>query len=189
MDSINHGWKISTYKIFHKFPKSKTWIFDTLRLLTPYTAFTLHLQWFTEHLHCIRHYKMMKIYGRFGRTCIGYMSDFTFTDWVTSLWLFTFMHWRRNGNPLQCSCLENPRDEGALVGCCLWAARSQTWLKRLSSSSSIGYIQILQHFIYGTWVSMDFDICTGPGTKSLWIPRTSVQTLKGCQRTANTIIL
>ena len=31
-------------------------------------------------------------------------------DWATSLSLFTFMHWRRNGNPLQCSCLENPRD-------------------------------------------------------------------------------
>ena len=29
--------------------------------------------------------------------------------------LFTFLHWRsaRNGNPLQCSCLENPRDCGA----------------------------------------------------------------------------
>ena len=25
-----------------------------------------------------------------------------------------------NGNPLQCSCLENPRDGGALVGCRLW---------------------------------------------------------------------
>ena len=25
-----------------------------------------------------------------------------------------------NGNPLQCSCLENPRDRGALAGCCLW---------------------------------------------------------------------
>ena len=25
-----------------------------------------------------------------------------------------------NGNPLQCSCLENPRDEGSLVGCCVW---------------------------------------------------------------------
>ena len=38
-------------------------------------------------------------------------------DWATSLSLFTFMHWRRNGNPLQCSCLENPRDGGAW-----WAA-------------------------------------------------------------------
>ena len=25
-----------------------------------------------------------------------------------------------NGNPLQCSCLENPRDGWSLVGCCLW---------------------------------------------------------------------
>ena len=25
-----------------------------------------------------------------------------------------------NGNPLQHSCLENPRDKGALVGCRLW---------------------------------------------------------------------
>ena len=26
-----------------------------------------------------------------------------------------------NGNPLQCSCLENPRDGEALVGCHLWS--------------------------------------------------------------------
>ena len=25
-----------------------------------------------------------------------------------------------NGNPLQCFCLENPRDGGSLVGCRLW---------------------------------------------------------------------
>ena len=25
-----------------------------------------------------------------------------------------------DGNPLQCSCLENPRDGGSLVGCRLW---------------------------------------------------------------------
>ena len=34
-------------------------------------------------------------------------------DWATSLSFFTLMHWRRNGNPLQCSCLQNPRDGGA----------------------------------------------------------------------------
>ena len=33
-------------------------------------------------------------------------------DGATSLSLFIFMHWRGNGNPLQCSCLENPRDRG-----------------------------------------------------------------------------
>ena len=44
-------------------------------------------------------------------------------DSVTSLSLFTFMHWK--SNPLQCSYLENPRDEGAW-----WAAVygvTQSW--------------------------------------------------------------
>ena len=41
-----------------------------------------------------------------------------------------------NGNPLQCSCLENPRDGGAWWAAVYWVAQSRTWLKRLSSSSS-----------------------------------------------------
>ena len=41
-----------------------------------------------------------------------------------------------NGNPLQCSCLENPRDGGALWAAVYGVAQSRTQLKRLSSSSS-----------------------------------------------------
>ena len=41
-----------------------------------------------------------------------------------------------NGNPLQCSCLENPRDGGAWWAAVYAVAQSQTRLKRLSSSSS-----------------------------------------------------
>ena len=41
-----------------------------------------------------------------------------------------------NGNPLQCSCLENPRDGGAWWAAVYGVAQSQIWLKRLSSSSS-----------------------------------------------------
>ena len=41
-----------------------------------------------------------------------------------------------NGNPLQCSCLENPRDRGAWWAAVYGVAQSQTRLKRLSSSSS-----------------------------------------------------
>ena len=103
-------------------------------------------------------------------------------DWVTSLSLFIFMHWRRkwqptpvllpgesqargnlmdfclwghteldmtewlpfhfsfscigegNGNPLQCSCLENPRDGRAWWATVYEFAQSQTRLKWLSSS-------------------------------------------------------
>ena len=41
-----------------------------------------------------------------------------------------------NGNPLQCSCLENTRDGGALWAAVYGVAQSRTRLKRLSSSSS-----------------------------------------------------
>ena len=41
-----------------------------------------------------------------------------------------------NGNPLQCSCLENPRDEEAWWAAFYGVTQSRTRLKRLSSSSS-----------------------------------------------------
>ena len=58
-------------------------------------------------------------------------------NWVASLSLFTFIIGEGNGNPLQCSCLENPRDGGAWWAAVYGVAQSQTWLKWLSSSSSI----------------------------------------------------
>ena len=42
-----------------------------------------------------------------------------------------------NGNPLQCSCLENPRDGGAWWAAVYGVAQSWTWLKWLSSSLSL----------------------------------------------------
>ena len=41
-----------------------------------------------------------------------------------------------NGNLLQCSCLENPRDGGAWWAAVYGVIQSWTWLKQLSSSSS-----------------------------------------------------
>ena len=41
-----------------------------------------------------------------------------------------------DGNPLQCSCLENPRDGGAWWAAISGVAQSRTRLKQLSSSSS-----------------------------------------------------
>ena len=55
-------------------------------------------------------------------------------DWATSLSLSCIGEW--NGNPLECSCLENPRDRGAWWAAISGVAQSWTWLKRLSSSSS-----------------------------------------------------
>ena len=43
-----------------------------------------------------------------------------------------------NGNPLQCSCLENPRDGGAWEAAVYGVTQSRTWLKWLSSCCSAG---------------------------------------------------
>ena len=47
-----------------------------------------------------------------------------------------FLHRAKSGNPLQCSCLENPRDGGAWWAAVSGVAQSWTRLNRLSSSSS-----------------------------------------------------
>ena len=53
-----------------------------------------------------------------------------------------------NGNPLQYSCLENPRDRGAWWAAVYGVAQSRTRLKQLSSSSSSR-----------TWLSIIYSVC------------------------------
>ena len=67
-----------------------------------------------------------------------------------------------NGNPLQCSCLENPRDGGAWRAAVYGVAQSRTRLKRLSSSSSSQYY-CLENSVdrglmgYSPWCSKESD--------------------------------
>ena len=65
-----------------------------------------------------------------GLQCMG--SQRVRNDWATSLSRIG----EGNGNPLQCSCLENPRDGGAWWAAVYGVAQSRTCLTRLSSSSS-----------------------------------------------------
>ena len=53
-----------------------------------------------------------------------------------------------NGNPLQCSCLKNPRDGGAWWAGVYGVAQSQTRLTWLSSSSSSSIDYFLQQHIH-----------------------------------------
>ena len=50
-----------------------------------------------------------------------------------------------NGNPLQCSCLENPRDGGSWWAAVCGVAQSRTWLMPLSSSKgpTLTYIKVI----------------------------------------------
>ena len=61
-----------------------------------------------------------------------------------------------HGNPLQCSCLENPRDGGAWWAAVYGVAQSQTRLKRLSSSS-----KYLEAWSFGLIVKRN----------KIWLPR------------------
>ena len=63
-------------------------------------------------------------------------------DWATPLSLSCIGE--GNGSPLQCSCLENPRDGGVWWAAVYGVAQSQTRLKWLSSSSSSRY-KIMRH--------------------------------------------
>ena len=56
------------------------------------------------------------------------------TEWLHFQFLLSCIG-EGNGNPLQCSCLENPRDRGAWWAAFYGVAQSRTRLKRLSSSS------------------------------------------------------
>ena len=55
-----------------------------------------------------------------------------------------------NGNPLQCSCLENPRDRGAWWASVYGVAQSRTRLKRLSSSKKQMVVNLPT--MWETWV-------------------------------------
>ena len=60
-------------------------------------------------------------------------------DWVNSLSLSLSCIGEGNGNPLQYSCLENPRDGGAWWAAVYGVTQSHTRLKWLSSSSKVNF--------------------------------------------------
>ena len=63
-----------------------------------------------------------------------------------------------NGNPLQCSCLENPGDGGAWWAAVCGVAQSRTRLKWLSSSSRV--LLLIPEFFSLTW-EWKLTNCTG----------------------------
>ena len=70
-----------------------------------------------------------------------------------------------NGNPLQCSCLENTRDSGGWWAAVYGVAQSRTRLKRLSSSTSsrlaIAFLPRSKHLLI-SWLKSPFAVILEP---------------------------
>ena len=82
-----------------------------------------------------------QLWGDNLRLCKCHFSSYFFPPILASI---SNSYVEGNGNPLQCYCLENPRDSGAWWAAVCGVAQSQTRLKRLSSSSSSNsYLQLL----------------------------------------------
>ena len=102
---------------------------------------------------------------------VGNMWCVTFPDWLLSfrtihlrflhvfLWLDSSSLGEGNGNPLQCSCLENPMDRGAWWAAIYGVAQGQTQLKQLSSSSSRKLIKKQRHYFTNKcWSSQSYGV-------------------------------
>ena len=92
-------------------------------------------------------------------------------DWATSFHFSLSCIGEGNGSPLQCFCLENPRDGGAWWDVIYGVTQSQTWLKRLSSSSSIYVIKTAYFFFLphsALVVPGNFTV-RASGVEGLWI--------------------
>ena len=83
-------------------------------------------------------------------------------DWATSRHFSLSCIGEGNGNPLQCSCLEYPRDGGAWWAAVYGVSQSRTGLKRRSSSSSSssskGDTSKLNDNVFMDWITVKISI-------------------------------
>ena len=81
-------------------------------------------------------------------------------DWVTSLSLFTFMHWRRKWQPTPVFLPGESQGRGSLVGCRLWGCtESDTTEVTLQQQQQALILQCFHPVI-----KMDSELSTGEGT-------------------------
>ena len=105
---------------------------------TPCLVSVVETSWFAEFKHPSNTPVLFpgKSHGR--RSLVGYRPWGCEESDTTERLHFHFSHsciGEGTGNPLQCSCLENPRDGGAWWAAVYGVAQNRTRLKRLSSSS------------------------------------------------------
>ena len=80
-------------------------------------------------------------------------------DWVTSLSLFTFMHWRRKWHPTPVFLPGESQGRGSLVGCRLWDCTELDTTSDLAAVAAALYyiLWLTTSFLFVFWC---FDICS-----------------------------
>ena len=100
-------------------------------------------------------------------------------EWVTSLSLFTFMHWRRKWQPTPVFLPGESRDGGAWWAVMYGVAQSWTRLKWLSSSSSNSdYITSSWRLVGGTLSAPFWCLCQKFSLSPLYFNKTVLHTHK-----------
>ena len=123
----------------------------------PHDRFFLSFFFFLILLRCLWHATVLlpgKSHG--WRSLVGYSpwgcEESDTTEWLHFHFSLSCIG-EENGNPLQYSCLENPRDGGAWWAAVYGVAQSRTWLKQFSSSSSSKVYNMiwLKHLYHNIW--------------------------------------
>ena len=63
-------------------------------------------------------------------------------DWLTSLSLLTFMHWRRKRQPTPLFLPGESQGRGSLVGCCLWDRRVRHDWSDLAAAAAASFFNV-----------------------------------------------
>ena len=79
-------------------------------------------------------------------------------DWVTSLSLFTFMHWRRKWHPTPVSLPGESQGWGSLVGCRLWGRTESDTTEATAAAAAARFNGIPQILIHCVFIFIHFKI-------------------------------
>ena len=100
-------------------------------------------------------------------------------DWVTSLSLFTFMHWKRKWQPTPVFLPGESQGWGSLVGCCLRGRRvGHDWSDLAAAAAALPYYIHLVSFVRaaGSWrLSWDPGLGQGVDPRPSWQLRLHVE--------------
>ena len=88
-------------------------------------------------------------------------------DWVTSLSLFTFTHWRRKWQPTPVFLPGESQGRGSLVGCRLWG-HTELDTTDSAAADNTKYFRSVDKFEVGTYIMIKFPLLPTPPQLPGW---------------------